>query len=116
VTVKNDDPRSPYAQVADDLRRQIATGRLKAGAKLDSNPKLAEHYGVAVMTIRHALDVLREEGLIVTQQGRGTFVVEDAPGEGSDTGTLTTELASIKEALRQINSRLDRLEDAAREA
>jgi GntR family transcriptional regulator len=109
--VSPDDPRSAYAQVADDLRRQIANGRLTAGQRLDGNAKLAERYGVAAMTVRHALDILRDEGLIVSQQGRGTFVASDPPSvDLEQTATLTSELAEIKAALKLINSRLDRLE------
>ncbi|MER6315189.1 GntR family transcriptional regulator [Streptomyces sp. NPDC001581] len=111
MTVSPDDPRSAYAQVADDLRRQIARGALTAGQRLDGNAKLAERYGVAAMTVRHALDILRDEGLIVSQQGRGTFVASDPPAvETEQAPTLANELAEIKAALELINSRLDRLE------
>ncbi|MET8274405.1 GntR family transcriptional regulator [Streptomyces sp. NPDC005096] len=111
MTVTPDDPRSAYTQVADDLRRQIANGALMAGQRLDGNAKLAERYGVAAMTVRHALGILRDEGLIVSQQGRGTFVASDPPGGGNELdGALDTELAEIKAALNLINSRLDRLE------
>ncbi|HEY9371723.1 MAG TPA: winged helix-turn-helix domain-containing protein [Streptomyces sp.] len=112
-----DDPRSAYAQVADDLRRKIAAGGLKAGQRLDGNAKLAERYGVAAMTVRHALDILRDEGLIVSQQGRGTFVASDPPNvETSERDRqLGDELSEIKAALDLINSRLDRLEGQVRE-
>ena len=112
-----DDPRSAYEQVADDLRKKIAAGALKAGQRLDGNAKMAEHYGVAAMTIRHALDILRREGLIVSQQGRGTFVASDPDGPESaeETDKMVDELGEIKAALQLINSRLDRLEERVRE-
>ncbi|MGW2206341.1 GntR family transcriptional regulator [Streptomyces sp. NPDC001774] len=111
-----DDPRSAYAQVADDLRNQIAHGMLKAGQRLEGNAKLAERYGVAAMTVRHALDILRDEGLIVSQQGRGTFVASDPPTvEVEQSATMGGELAEIKAALDLINSRLDRLEGRVRD-
>ncbi|MFI1510112.1 GntR family transcriptional regulator [Streptomyces sp. NPDC020597] len=115
--MSQDDPRSAYEQVADDLRRRIASGGLKAGQRLDGNAKMAERYGVAAMTIRHALDVLRREGLIVSQQGRGTFVASDPADSGASvpSGGMTDELGEIKAALDLINSRLDRLEDQVRE-
>ncbi|MEU9015856.1 winged helix-turn-helix domain-containing protein [Streptomyces sp. NPDC048479] len=117
MTVSPDDPRSAYAQVADDLRRKIAAGLLRAGQKLDGNAKLAERYGVAPMTVRHALGVLRDEGLIVSQQGRGTFIASDSPGADSERDTqMVSELAEIKAALDLINSRLDRLEGQAHES
>ncbi|WP_443062656.1 GntR family transcriptional regulator [Streptomyces sp. NBC_00390] len=111
MTVSPDDPRSAYVQIADDLRRKIATGALKAGQRLEGNAKMAEAYGVVSMTVRHALDILRDEGLIVSQQGRGTFVASDPPeGDSEQDGQLIAELAEIKTALGVINSRLDRLE------
>jgi DNA-binding GntR family transcriptional regulator len=112
VTVSQDDPRTAYEQVADDLRRKIASGALRPGQKLDGNAKMAEHYGVAAMTIRHALDILRGEGLIVSQQGRGTFVASDPVTSDSveADGSMADELSEIKAALELINSRLDRLE------
>ena len=111
-----DDPRSAYVQIADDLRRKIATGSLKAGEKLKSNGKLAEEYGVVPMTVRHALGILRDEGLVVSQQGRGTWIASDPPGRGSvEDARMADELAEIKAALGVINSRLDRLEGNVRE-
>ncbi|MER6130750.1 winged helix-turn-helix domain-containing protein [Streptomyces sp. NPDC001815] len=117
MNVSPDDPRSAYEQVADDLRRKIASGALKAGQRLDGNAKMAERYGVAAMTIRHALDILRDERLIVSQQGRGTFVASDPVITDSADGAseMVTELSEIKAALALINSRLDRLEVQARE-
>ncbi|TFE53188.1 GntR family transcriptional regulator [Streptomyces sp. ICN441] len=117
MTVSPDDPRSAYAQVADDLRQRIATGVVKAGQRLDGNAKLAEQYGVAAMTVRHALDILRDEGLIVSQQGRGTFVANDPPGEEASPRDqqMADELTEIKAALELINSRLDRLEHQVRD-
>ncbi|MBG0854623.1 winged helix-turn-helix transcriptional regulator [Streptomyces spinoverrucosus] len=117
MTVSQDDPRSAYEQVADDLRKKIASGVLRAGQKLDGNAKMAEHYGVAAMTIRHALDILRGERLIVSQQGRGTFVASDPVGTDSAErdANMADELSEIKAALELINSRLDRLEDRVHE-
>ncbi|MET9893603.1 GntR family transcriptional regulator [Streptomyces sp. NPDC006465] len=117
MTVSQDDPRSAYEQVADDLRGRIASGALKAGQRLDGNAKMAERYGVAAMTIRHALDILRREQLIVSQQGRGTFVASD-PGiadSAEEASTMADELGEIRAALELINSRLDRLETQVRE-
>ena len=66
-------------QVADDIQRRIADGEISM--KLPSERSIAEEYGVAYTTVRHATAVLRERGLIVTVHGRGTFV--KPPGSGS---------------------------------
>jgi DNA-binding GntR family transcriptional regulator len=81
-----DDSGPAYLQVARDLREQIASGALTAGQRIDTNEKLAERYGMAPMTIRSALDVLRGEGLISSQRGRGTFVATHAGEPVTDTG------------------------------
>jgi DNA-binding transcriptional regulator YhcF (GntR family) len=69
-----DDGRPPYLQVATQLKAAIATGKLKPGEKLASGNEMAQAYGVARQTIQQALRVLRDEGLIVSRQGSGTFV------------------------------------------
>ena len=61
-----------YMQVADDLERRISDGEIEA--KLPSERDLAEDYGVAYTTVRRAMEILRDRGLIITRHGRGTFV------------------------------------------
>jgi GntR family transcriptional regulator len=65
-----------YMRVADDIAARIASGELKQGVRLRAERDLAEHYQVSYGTIRRAMTVLREQGLIVTIHGRGTFVAE----------------------------------------
>ncbi|MFC8009600.1 GntR family transcriptional regulator [Streptomyces cinereoruber] len=60
--------------IADDLRTQITTGHLKAGARLPSEPRLAAHYKVSTPTLRNALALLQAEGLIEKIHGKGNFV------------------------------------------
>jgi DNA-binding GntR family transcriptional regulator len=70
-----------YVQVANNIAVRIETGEITH--KLPSERSLAQEYGVAYQTVRHAMKVLRERGLIITRQGRGTFVAprqEPAPG------------------------------------
>jgi GntR family transcriptional regulator len=70
-----------YVQVANDVVRRIKAGEI--ARKLPAERALAEEYGVAYVTVRHAMQVLREQGLIVTIHGRGTFVA-DALHSGGD--------------------------------
>ncbi|MFF8786379.1 GntR family transcriptional regulator [Streptomyces sp. NPDC015125] len=63
-----------YERIADQLRQSIRAGRLKPGDRLPSEAKLAEEFGRSVPTVRDALRVLRDEGLIEKQHGRGNFV------------------------------------------
>lgn len=72
-----------YAQVADDIARRIEAGEIRQ--KLPAERDLAGEYGVAYTTVRRAMEVLRQQGLVVTVHGRGTFVAaslrEDGPPE-----------------------------------
>lgn len=69
-----------YLQVADDIARRIEIGEFTF--KLPSERALAQEYGTAYTTVRHAMKVLRGRGLILTIHGRGTFVAAAAPGPG----------------------------------
>lgn len=64
-----------YVQVADDVVARVERGEFVRGARLPSEADLAAEYGVAKMTIRRALEVLRERGIIRTLHGRGSVVV-----------------------------------------
>ncbi|WP_078857070.1 GntR family transcriptional regulator [Streptomyces sp. NBRC 109706] len=68
--------RLPSRHIADELRRAIADGELSPGDKLPSERELAEKYKTARNTAREAIRLLAEQGLVVTQQGRGAFVRE----------------------------------------
>ncbi len=64
----------PYLQIADELRDQIATGGLAEGERLPSENALAARYETTRTTVRKALALLRSEGHLVSEQGRGVFV------------------------------------------
>ncbi|MEV5079351.1 GntR family transcriptional regulator [Streptomyces sp. NPDC056159] len=84
VPESKQDRRPPYQHAADELRRDILQGRIKPGEQMPSIRELQERFGVANMTARGALNVLRDEGLIYTIHGRGSFVADhDAAGEFS---------------------------------
>lgn len=76
MSLDPDDPRPPYQQVSSALRAAILTKKFQPGDQLPSGTELTKHYGVAKATVAKALDILRDEGLIVTRQGKGSFVRE----------------------------------------
>ncbi|WP_285773343.1 winged helix-turn-helix domain-containing protein [Microtetraspora sp. NBRC 13810] len=63
--------RAIFRQIADHLRTAIEHGVLAEGDKVPSEARLMQHYGVARMTIRNALQVIQGEGLTVAEHGRG---------------------------------------------
>ncbi len=66
--------RAVFRQIADHLRDAIEEGRLGENEQIPSETMLTEHYGVARMTVRHAIQVLQSEGLVLAEHGRGVFV------------------------------------------
>ncbi|GAB77858.1 GntR family transcriptional regulator [Austwickia chelonae] len=65
--------------IAAELRAAIASGVYAAGDRLPEENALIEAYGVARMTARHALGMLRNEGLTWTRKGAGVFVRDFRP-------------------------------------
>jgi len=63
-----------YAQVADALRGRIVKGIWPVGSQIPTLPELAQEFGVALITVRQAVQLLKNEQLVQPEQGRGTFV------------------------------------------
>jgi GntR family transcriptional regulator len=63
-----------YYRIAEALRERIRTGDLPPGSRLDNQRRLARDFGVTLMTLRQALEVLERENLITRRHGLGTFV------------------------------------------
>ena len=63
-----------YFRIAESLRERIRGGRLSPGTRLDNQRSLARSFGVTLMTLRQALEVLEREHLIARRHGLGTFV------------------------------------------
>ena len=91
------DPRPPYVQIAEDLRRKIRTGSYREGDRLPSHKALAEEYDSAPETVRRALGVLRDEGLTATQSTRGTFVLRETAASAADREDVLGRLDSAEE-------------------
>ena len=72
VKIDNDSPEHPYVQLAGLLRAQIKAG--KVGPRVPSITELAEESGLSAATVKRALGLLRDEKLIYSVPGRGTFV------------------------------------------
>ncbi|WP_433019948.1 GntR family transcriptional regulator [Kribbella sp. CA-294648] len=99
-------PAATYVKVADAIRDAITTGELGPGEKLPAGPKLAEQFGVALMTVRRAIDSLRAEGLLRSTHGVGVFVA--AGGEPED------DLASLRARVDDLSRRLEAVEERLR--
>lgn len=69
-----------YLQLVNILRQNMATGILRPGDQLPSESQLCDRYGVSPMTVRRAINMLADQGVVVAEQGRGTFVKPVAMG------------------------------------
>ena len=100
-----------YHQIAETLRARISAGGMTAGHRLDNQRQLAQSFGVTLMTLRQALDVLARDGLITRRHGLGTFVAP--PPVDYDIlqfRTLAGDLSAVGEdvATRFLRSRFGR--------
>jgi DNA-binding GntR family transcriptional regulator len=66
----------PWRKVADDLRKRIESGEWPPGSPLPSLSALEEEYRVSRTTARKAIGALRDDGLVESVRGWGTFVTE----------------------------------------
>jgi DNA-binding GntR family transcriptional regulator len=73
LTVDLHSSEPSYQQVARQLRERIKSGEIGPGEPLPSITRIQQETGLAVNTIRHAINVLAEEGCVYTVPGRGTY-------------------------------------------
>ncbi|GII95773.1 GntR family transcriptional regulator [Sinosporangium siamense] len=97
--------RPGYLQIADDLREQIRSGSLAPGIALPSTAQLAERYDASLSVVKMAVGILRNEGLVIGQQGKGVFVRESDIPAGD-------EVSELRAAVRELSERLARVEAA----
>lgn len=119
LSISQADPRPMYLQIVEQIRRRVAVGDWAPGQEIPSIRALAAATRVSVITVKRAFLELEHEGVLVTRQGRGTFVAEDvslaqnlrereldehlakAAGVGRELGLSATELgARLREVAR----------------
>jgi GntR family transcriptional regulator len=102
ITVDRDHGDAVYAQVAQQLRRLIASGALSAGMAIPSVRQLARDLGVSLNTVARAYRLLEAEGFLVIRDRAGVTV--SAPAQGMDDATrseLVDDLRTVLARLRQ---------------
>ena len=69
------EPKNPrHRAIEADLRRKITTGEMSVGQMLPGRRDLAKQYGVSTLTVERAVDGLVREGMLRSDDRRGTFV------------------------------------------
>ncbi|MEU7178841.1 MULTISPECIES: GntR family transcriptional regulator [Streptomyces] len=74
--VERDAPDAPFQQLAGILRARVKRGDWKPNRAIPGENTLADEYGLSRPTVRRAIAVLAEEGLVYAVSGRGTYVAE----------------------------------------
>ncbi|MFI5783772.1 GntR family transcriptional regulator [Nocardia sp. NPDC051570] len=91
-----------YQLIANELRAQIASGEYAPGDRLPTKPELMQRFGVALATLNQGLQVLRDEGLVETFQGVGTFV-QERPAERV---SIEAEIAELKDRIARLETQM----------
>jgi DNA-binding GntR family transcriptional regulator len=93
-----------YAQLVRILLGQIAAGVFRPGDRLPSEAQLCERYSVSPMTVRRVINILADQGVVIAEQGRGTFV------KPLELGTATFDLNRLQQLFREDQSTVKLLE------
>lgn len=111
-------PRPTAKDIAADIRREIASGKLGPGDQLRAARELAKEYQVTLVKVQNAYRELSDEGIVFSEVGRGTFVADPSQpvrtgdgGGGTAFVALATEISALHETLRQFGERLEHLEE-----
>ena len=72
--INRDSFEPAYLQLVNILRDRVARGDFRSGKPLPSESQLCKEYDISPMTVRRAINVLLDQGVVYTERGRGTFV------------------------------------------
>jgi GntR family transcriptional regulator len=91
-----------YQQVADDLRRRIASAEFPVGTAIPSTAKLSSTYGVSVTVVRAAVAQLHADGLVTGHPGKGVFVSSTPDAVAERTATVEVLARQVEELRSEI--------------
>lgn len=92
-----------YVPIYDKLYSDIMNGVYEPGSRLPGEAALAEKYDVSRNTVRQALTVLVEDGLVEKVQGKGTFVTYDGNRQEEPQGLYNPMIACSRSAIEKID-------------
>jgi GntR family transcriptional regulator len=85
-----------YLQIMSQIKQKVLVGDWQTGFHLPSIREMASATGVSVITVKRAYSELEHEGVIVTQQGRGSYIAE------TDVVRSDLQLSELDEKLKQV--------------
>lgn len=77
-----------YSVLADTLRESIVSGEYPPGMRMETEEALSERFQVSRQTVRHAIGILEEQGLVIRRQGSGTYVRRENEAYKRNTKTI----------------------------
>lgn len=87
-----------YTQIVEQVQHMVAAGRLKPGDQLPTVRQLAADLRVNFNTVARAYRTLHDDGVISTQQGRGTYIIDQPiPAAGEQRKLRRAKLAEVTE-------------------
>ncbi len=93
LVISQTDGRPMYLQIVEQIQQRVVAGDWPAGAELPSIRQLAVALRVSVITVKRAYYELEREGVIVTQQGKGSTIAAGPSGVSSVSPAHDGELA-----------------------
>lgn len=116
IEISQADRRPMYLQIMEQIRHRVATGDWPNGHELPSIRAMAVELRVSVITVKRAYLELEREGVIVTRQGKGSFVADEADlGTSLQFEALDESLAAAVDAARLLGLSEEDLEARLRE-
>lgn len=103
--VSNTETNSPglrYVSIADFLQQQIESGEVQSGERLPSQHEMAKQFGVSLTTLRSAVDLLEQRGLVRSAHGLGTFAQSPEPGTDTPQVLLVDDDPQVVDLLSAI--------------
>jgi DNA-binding GntR family transcriptional regulator len=103
-------------EIADDIRKRIRENKISPGSRVGTFASLRRDYSAAKGTVDKALDVLRQEGTVVSMSGKGIFVadtaieIEGTASRSPGDRLFTAQLKALSEEVRQLAARIDAVE------
>ncbi|MCR5343884.1 MAG: GntR family transcriptional regulator [Butyrivibrio sp.] len=102
-----------YQEVIDWIQKQVSSGALTPGSKIPSENDLCVQFNISRQTVRHAIGILVQEGILTAERGSGTYVTDERvqTGERSRIAVITTYVDSyiFPKTIQGIESKLREL-------
>lgn len=104
-----------YLQIMEQIRHRVAVGDWQPGQEIPSIRALAIHLRVSVITVKRAYLELERDGVIVSRQGRGSFVADDVDlGASLKQQELDEHLTAAAEIAQLLGMSAEQLETRLR--